>query len=127
MAATQSTVMNDVDPHGFGAWLSPAGLGSLFLGLFGAIPIVIASVGGTAAMLYYVVCLWESKTVQNYMQGRNARQLAKRVAKLQMQQAVIVGELKRLGVLKHADTTLTGDETIHTVTTLETETPAPKQ
>lgn len=127
MAATQSTVMNDVDPHGFGAWFSPAGLGALFFGLMGVIPIVIASIGGAAAMLYYVVCLWESKTVQKYVTERHERRTTRRVAILQMRQASIAAELKALGVLVHADTSFTKEADVHrSVTTVETQSPAPK-
>ena len=104
--AENVSAMDNLDPHGLGNYLSPAGLVSFFGALFGMLPIILGIIGGTLAIAWYSVQLWECDTVQNYIKNRRAVSLAKKIAVLEMQQSAIVGELKTLGVLIHADTSV---------------------
>ena len=104
--AENVSAMDNLDPHGLGNYLSPAGLVSFFGALFGMLPIILGIIGGTLAIAWYSVQLWECDTVQNYIKNRRAVGLAKKIAVLEMQQSAIVGELKTLGVLIHADTSV---------------------
>ena len=104
--AENVSAMDNLDPHGLGNYLSPAGLASFFGALFGVLPIILGIIGGTLAIAWYSVQLWECDTVQNYIKNRRAVSLAKKIAVLEMQQSAIVGELKTLGVLIHADTSV---------------------
>lgn len=119
------TAMDNIDPHGFGNYLSPAGLVTFFGALFGLLPSILGVIGGTVAICWYSVALWESKTVQNYIKGRRAAKLANKIAELEVRQSQIVGELKKLGVLVHADTTVmpsTEGQPVSTRTQIETTT-----
>jgi hypothetical protein len=102
--AENASAMDNLDPHGIGNYLSPAGLASFFGALFGVLPIILGIIGGTLAIAWYSVQLWECDTVQNYIKTHTARKVAKRVADLEVRQSAIVGELKELGVLVHAAT-----------------------
>ena len=104
--AENVSAMDNLDPHGLGNYLSPAGLASFFGALFGVLPIILGIIGGTLAIAWYSVQLWECDTVKNYIKSRRAAGLAKKIAVLEMQQSAIVGELKKLGVLIHADTSV---------------------
>ena len=104
--AENVSAMDNLDPHGLGNYLSPAGLVSFFGALFGMLPIILGIIGGTLAIAWYSVQLWECDTVQNYIKNRRAASLAKKIAVLELQQSAIVGELKKLGVLIHADTSV---------------------
>ena len=123
--STKVSAMDQLDPHGFGNYISPAGLAAFFAALFGALPVILGVIGGTLAIGWYSVALWESKTVQNYVKGRRAARLARKIAELEIRQSKIVGELKQLGVLVHADTTVShaGDGTpVKSTTSIETTT-----
>ena len=124
-AADPISAMDQIDPHGIGHYLSPAGLSLFFGAIIGALPVIIGIIGGTLAVAWYSVALWESKTVQNYMVNRKARALARKVAILEVKQAEIVGQLKQLGVLRHADTTVSHSEDgqpVKSTTSIETTT-----
>ena len=123
--STKVSAMDQLDPHGFGNYLSPAGLAAFFAALFGALPVILGVIGGTLAIGWYSVALWESKTVQNYVKGRRAARLARKIAELEIRQSKIVGELKQLGVLVHADTTVSHPEDgqpVKSTTNIETTT-----
>ena len=123
--AENVSAMDNLDPHGLGNYLSPAGLASFFGALFGVLPIILGIIGGTLAIAWYSVQLWECDTVQNYIKSRRAVSLAKKIAVLEMQQSTIVGELKKLGVLIHADTSVSqpiNNDPITTHTHIETTT-----
>ena len=123
--STKVSAMDQLDPHGFGNYLSPAGLAAFFAALFGALPVILGVIGGTLAIGWYSVALWESKTVQNYVKGRRAARLARKIAELEIRQSKIVGELKQLGVLVHADTTVSHAEDgqpVKSTTSIETTT-----
>ena len=123
--STKVSAMDQLDPHGFGNYISPAGLAAFFAALFGALPVILGVIGGTLAIGWYSVALWESKTVQNYVKGRRAARLARKIAELEIRQSKIVGELKQLGVLVHADTTVSHSEDgqpVKSTTSIETTT-----
>ena len=123
--STKVSAMDQLDPHGFGNYISPAGLAAFFAALFGALPVILGVIGGTLAIGWYSVALWESKTVQNYVKGRRAARLARKIAELEIRQSKIVGELKQLGVLVHADTTVSHAEdgqAVKSTTSIETTT-----
>ena len=75
--STKVSAMDQLDPHGVGNYISPAGLAAFFAALFGALPVILGVIGGTLAIGWYSVALWESKTVQNYVKGRRAARLAR--------------------------------------------------
>ena len=105
-AADPISAMDQFDPHGIGHYLSPAGLSLFFGAIMGALPVILGIIGGTLAIGWYSVALWASKTVQNYVANRKARALARQIAVLELKQSAIVGQLKQLGVLIHADTSV---------------------
>ena len=124
-AADPISAMDQFDPHGIGHYLSPAGLSLFFGAIMGALPVILGIIGGTLAIGWYSVALWESKTVQNYVANRKARALARQIAVLELKQSAIVGQLKQLGVLVHADTTVSHAEdgqAVKSTTSIETTT-----
>lgn len=98
--------MDQLDPHGLGQYLSPAGIISALGAILGLLPVVLGSVGGAFAIIYYAITIYEKKTVQDWMKNRAARHRAIEVERLEFQQSQIIGRLKQLGVLLHADTTI---------------------
>jgi hypothetical protein len=111
--------MDKIDPHGLGQYIAPAGLWSTLLAVFGLIPTIIGTLGGTVALIYYCVQLWETETVQHFLKNRKARALARKVAELEYAQTQIIGKLKSLGVLAHAETTISNDTNKKTSTTVD--------
>ena len=116
-AADPLSAMDQFDPHGIGHYLSPAGLSLFFGAIMGALPVILGIIGGTLAIGWYSVALWASKTVQNYVANRKARALARQIAVLELKQSAIVGQLKQLGVLIHADTSVSQSINSDPVTT----------
>ena len=117
--------MNQLDPHGLGNYLSPAGVGSAIVAFFGVIPVFLGIVGGVFAITYYALSIYEMDTVQLWLKNRRADRLAREVALLETQQSAIVGRLKSLGVLVHADTTVSqpaDGEPVKSTTKIETTT-----
>ena len=103
--------------HTVGAWLAPTGLSVLVLSFLGAVPILIGTAAGTAAFCVYSLQIWESKTVTEWRHTRAARIRLNKVSILQRQQNKIMNELKLLGVLSRAETTVTDSNQTTTVTT----------
>lgn len=112
-----------------GAWISPGGVIAPFISYFiafaGVLPVVIGSAAGLAAMFYYITQSLQSPDVRAWLKARRERKHARKVAKLQYRQSVLVGELKQLGVLTHAEVTTTD---VTQKTNIEVQTPpAPKE
>ena len=97
-----------------GAILSPAGLALWLLSAVGVLPSVIGAFAALAAGLYYSCQWWEGETMKGMRRSWNTNRAAKKIAKLQAQQAMIIGELKQLGALQFAETSVNkGVETTH--------------
>ena len=115
-------VMDNIDPHSIGQWISPAGILAAIGAVFGALPIIFGSIGGAFAIVYYAITIYEKPTVQSWLRNKQARRLASEVAYLELQQSHIVGRLKQLGVLTHAATDVKQGDMRKTITTVETST-----
>lgn len=128
MAARTEAVMN-WDPYGLGHYLSVGGvlsaLGSFFLTGLGYLPVIVGTLAGLGALIYYVVTLCKEPVIQRVFARWAARRRAKKVAKLQYQQTILVAELKELGALTHAGVSVhtQSDDTVRQVTTVETVVP----
>lgn len=112
-------VMDQIDPHGVGHPLSAVGVAISFLSALGIVPIIVGTLGGLMGICYYGVSLWEMDTVQGWIKNRRERKRTKQIAALEAQQSTIIGELKKLGALTHANTEVQ-PETNKTVTVIET-------
>ena len=62
-------------------------------GVIGYLPVIITCVAGVLAACMYAVTLWESKTVQHWMNNRRQIKMAKKVARLKAKQKVLEAEL----------------------------------
>jgi hypothetical protein len=75
---------------------------SSIFGLLGYLPIVITSCAGFMALLVYLITFWESQTVRNWVETRQARKRARKIARLQAKQKVLVAELEAIEKLRAA-------------------------
>lgn len=105
--------------HTVGLWLSPAGIGAAFLSVAHLMPVIAGTAAGFAAAFFYFFQILDSPHVQAFFKRRRERiadkrkhrgerRMMRRIHRLQLKQAMIVGELKRLGVLSSATTTMQG-------------------
>lgn len=120
--------MDVPDPHatGLGPYIAVGGTFTWIGTVAGYITPLFGFAGAMLVFVYYGLSVWEMQTVQTWIKTRRARRTARQVAKLEVQQSNIVGELKKLGVLTHAGTSVSQGETVSTTTTIETAT-APVQ
>lgn len=102
-----------------GQWLSPAGILAAFASVAGLLPVIVGTLAGIAATCYYVAQTAESPRVRKWLDRRAEAKRNRKAAKLQYRQSLIVGELKALGMLTHAETHVTAD---HQTTQIETST-----
>lgn len=82
-------------PHWTGHVLSLFAWVGALLGMFPAI-------AGFAALVWYTIQIYESATIQKYMEARRTRIKTKRVARLRAEQRVLVAELEALEVVREA-------------------------
>jgi|SRR5579864_66935 len=68
----------------------------------GYLPGTIAAIGGLFAIAWYIVMLWESKTVQDWHARSSARHKIKRIAKLQAAVKIATAQLEALEVRRVA-------------------------
>jgi hypothetical protein len=82
-----------------GVTLGGTFMGSWFLHLAGILPVVtgiIAALGGTIGIVYYLIGIWESETVRTWRAKRDARRKLHRISKLKAEERVIAAELAML-------------------------------
>lgn len=115
--------MDNIDPHGFGHIAAGGGFAAGTLSVLGIVTPIIGFVGVCIGIVYYSLSVYEMDTVQEWLKARRARSLARKVARLEAKQSLIIGELKKLGVLTSANTTVNDGAT--TTTTVETKTLPP--
>lgn len=80
-----------------------AGTGLLAI-ILGWLPPIIGLLGGLAATTYYVICVWESRTVQHYVGNWRMKRKAKRIARLKAREKILTAELEALEVVREAKT-----------------------
>ena len=66
--------------------------------IIGWLPYIAAAI----AILWYVIQIWESRTVQHWHENRRMVRKAKRVARLKAKEKVIVAQLEALETLRQA-------------------------
>lgn len=96
---------------------TPNLVGDVFAGttLFGAImnhfwavlPTVVTVLGGSLAILWYCIQVWESKTCQQWNLKRQARLKAAKIAKLRAKEKIIAAQLEALELRRAAAATAT--------------------
>lgn len=106
-----------VDAHVLGQWLSPAGVLTAVGSVLGFVPVIVGSIAGLAATCYYIGSTMELPRVRRWLDRRAERRRHRKAARLQYRQAVIVGELKALGLLKHAETVITDKAQVTNIAT----------
>lgn len=108
--------------------IAPAGIISPFVGYFlsflGAMPVIIGSGAGLAAMFYYIIMSLQSPDVRAWLNRRREAKRLRKVARLQYRQSILVGELKQLGMLTHAEVNITEG---HSTTNIEVTQPPAAQ
>lgn len=72
--------------------------GAIIGTLMGYLPVFVAIIGG----IWYLIQIWESKTVQEWWLRRQAANKVRKIASLQSQQKIIVAELEALEVVRAA-------------------------
>ena len=73
-------------------------------GVIGYLPVFITCIAGILAACMYAVTLWESKTVQHWMNNRRMLKKAKKVARLKAKQKILEAELiavEKVRVARH--------------------------
>ena len=72
--------------------------GAIVATIAGYLPFIAA----VAGLLWYLIQIWESRTVQHWMRNRQMVRKAKRIAKLKAKEKVIVAQLEALETLRQA-------------------------
>lgn len=121
--ALPHNIIAQADTVVVGHILSPGGLFAAFLAALGILPIIIGTLGGLAAMIFYCFQIYDYPRVQKWMGQRHDRRRQRKVAMLQYKQAVLIGELKRLGVLTHAEVTVAADHSQVSTISMDPRTP----
>lgn len=61
------------------------------------LPGAVVLIGGILGMIWYAICIWESKTIQTWRSDRVAKKKLRRISKLKAEERVIAAELAALG------------------------------
>lgn len=72
--------------------------GAIIGTLFGWLPYFAALAG----FVWYIIQIWESRTVQHYLQNRKMVKKAKKIARLRAKEKVIVAQLEALETIRQA-------------------------
>jgi hypothetical protein len=89
-------------PQGQSGALATALIGTWLAHVWGYLPGAVAIVGGVLAICWYIIMLWESKTVQDWHARSSARRKIKRIAKLQAEVKIATAQLEALEVRRVA-------------------------
>jgi hypothetical protein len=89
-------------PQGQSGALATALIGTWLAHVWGYLPGAVAIVGGVLAICWYIIMLWESKTVQDWHARSSARRKIKRIAKLQAEVKIATAQLEALKVRRVA-------------------------
>ena len=81
-----------------GRTVDAIGAGAIVAAFVGYIPALAAAV----AMVWYLVQLWESRTVQHWRENRTMVRKAKRIARLKAKEKVITAQLEALESVRQA-------------------------
>jgi hypothetical protein len=114
--SVSDTPLSHIDPMGATHWFSLGGFLAALLGVFGIIPVLVAVFAGTSAGIYYTVLTIQTPPVKEWFMQRRERVRAKKIAKLQYKQTLLVGEMKKLGLLTHAEVSITDNKQTQTTT-----------
>ena len=79
--------------------LQLSALGTLILTYIGFLPYAI---GVSIPMLYYIIMIWEMRTVQHFVNNWRTRRIARRYAKAQAKAKVALARLEAIDLLRHA-------------------------
>lgn len=100
---SQQSVISQIDPHGFGHWLSPGGIFAAFLAVLGFLPAIVGTLAGIAACVFYVMQSLDNRVFREWRTERKERRRLIRIAKLQYRQNVLMNELASLGALSKSE------------------------
>lgn len=86
--------------NGNGTWhaIDTLGAGTIIATVLGYLPAVAAGV----ALLWYMIQIWESKTIQHWLENRRMVRKAKKIARLKAKEKIISAELEALETVRQA-------------------------
>lgn len=116
--------MDKFDPHGYGLYVAPAGMGPFILSVLGYVPVLFGGFAAVLMVAYYMLAIWEKPAVQEFLKNRRTRRAAAKLAVLTKRQAELTAEFRALGVLTRA-TSVTQPDIDGTVSTTTVETKSP--
>ena len=114
--SVSDTPLSHIDPMGTTHWFSLSGLVAALLGVFGIIPVLVAVFAGLAAGIYYTVLTIQTPPVKEWFMSRRERIRDKKIASLQYKQTLLVAEMKKLGLLTHAEVSIVDHKQVSTTT-----------
>lgn len=81
-------------------WWSAHGAAALAVvgALLQVLPAAAALVGG----IYYLIQIWETRTIQHWWNNRRMRKKAERIARLRAKEKVILAQLEAEGIVREA-------------------------
>lgn len=82
-------------------------LGAIMNHFWTVLPGIVTVLGGSLAILWYCIQVWESKTCQTWHLRRLARNKAAKIAKLKAKERVITAQLEALELRRAAAATAT--------------------
>jgi hypothetical protein len=91
-------------PQGQSGALATALIGTWLAHVWGYLPGAVAIVGGVLAICWYIVMLWESKTVQDWHAKSSAKRKIAKIVKLQAGVKIAMAQLEALEVRSAART-----------------------
>lgn len=75
---------------------------TLFASIVDWLPKVLGTVGGTLSILWFVVQLWESKTVQNSLSAWRIRRKSRRLSRLQAKAKILAAKIAAVETVRAA-------------------------
>lgn len=84
--------------NGSARTLDLLGAGTIVASIVGYLPALAASI----ALLWYCIQIWESRTVQHYLENRRMVRKAKRIIRLRAKEKVISAQLEALESIRQA-------------------------
>lgn len=95
--------MNDPgQPIEFWPFLWVANLVGAGATIFGAVVGYLPYIAAAIAVIWYLIQIWESRTVQHWHENRRMVRKARRVARLKAKEKVIIAQLEALEALRQA-------------------------
>lgn len=75
---------------------------SIIATILGYLPAVLGVVAAFLASVYYSICVWESRTIQHWMNNRRMVRRARRLMRLKAKEKVLTAKIDALQIIKTA-------------------------